>query len=171
MPSEKEAPSKNHPDDSSPQGSSIPSFSNKIAADMFATYSNKNNLEFGSGGGSTRGGVVADESESGSCNVAGQEGTVTAASVAAITDGAKRLAQELDQYISKGPEKTSPHGNNADSSALSDDAIADLQLATARKLREVSSYCNLILYCLLCSYLGCSFLSRCIFLPASSQQP
>ena len=58
----------------------------------------------------------------------------TTASLADISDGAKRLAQELDQYIvAKGPKNTSATVDVG----LSDDAVADLQLATARKLREV----------------------------------
>lgn len=65
------------------------------------------------------------------------------ASLADISDGAKRLAQELDQYITRGPDvlaaaSPSQGGSNYNKDAsLSDDAIADLQLATARKLREV----------------------------------
>ena len=62
--------------------------------------------------------------------------------MADISDGAKRLAQELDQYITRGPDKTG-QGNAESGSALSDDAIADLQLATARKLREVGQLCEL----------------------------
>jgi hypothetical protein len=53
-----------------------------------------------------------------------------------ITDGAKRLAQELDQYITTGSRLSTPASGHVDLS-LSNDAIADLQLATARKLREV----------------------------------
>ena len=59
------------------------------------------------------------------------------ASLADISDGAKRLAQELDQYIvSRSPASVAAAPAAADVN-LSDDAIADLQLATARKLREV----------------------------------
>ncbi|CAB9512001.1 Armadillo/beta-catenin-like repeat [Seminavis robusta] len=63
-----------------------------------------------------------------------------------ITDGAKRLAQELDQYIAAGPNRSAVTGDTAATSStsaaannatLSNDAIADLQLATARKLREL----------------------------------
>jgi hypothetical protein len=55
-----------------------------------------------------------------------------------ITDGAKRLAQELDQYITTGSKVSTPASGN--DLSLSHDAIADLQLATARKLREVRSW-------------------------------
>lgn len=61
------------------------------------------------------------------------------ASLADISDGAKRLAQELDQYIvARGPTNVAAAAAAPDP-GLSDDAIADLQLATARKLREVCS--------------------------------
>ena len=61
------------------------------------------------------------------------------ASLADISDGAKRLAQELDQYIvARGPTNVAA-APAAPDPGLSDDAIADLQLATARKLREVCS--------------------------------
>lgn len=64
------------------------------------------------------------------------------ASLADISEGAKRLAQELDQYITRGPGAIAAaagaiQGGSSQDVALSDDAIADLQLATARKLREL----------------------------------
>lgn len=102
--------------------SSLPSIAGKRASDMFASYSN-GSLDFGSG---------IDKND----NAMGQATPAGSASLADISDGAKRLAQELDQYITRGPENTS-QGDDANGSTLSDDAIADLQLATARKLREV----------------------------------
>ena len=66
----------------------------------------------------------------------------TAASLADISDGAKRLAQELDQYIvAKGPKNASATVDVG----LSDDAVADLQLATARKLREVCKKATMVM--------------------------
>lgn len=108
--------------------SSLPSFSGKRATDMFAAYSNAN-LEFGSGGGGT-----GESSNSGQSQ---NSSAATSSSSAEITDGAKRLAQELDQFITRGPEKAFTGGQEAPVNTLSDEAIADLQLATARKLREV----------------------------------
>ena len=67
----------------------------------------------------------------------GQDESSGSSSAADISDGAKRLAQELDHYIASGVEKKWGDGNSDNGSALSDDAVADLQLTTARKLREV----------------------------------
>lgn len=53
------------------------------------------------------------------------------------TSGTKRLAKELDEFVSKGSKSDLP-AEEGDSGPLSDDAIADLQLQTARKLRQVS---------------------------------
>ena len=111
---------------------SLPSLTGKRAADMFASYSN-GNLDFGSG---------IDGTDKNNSSSAAQDAAAGSTSLADISDGAKRLAQELDQYITRGPDKTG-QGNAESGSALSDDAIADLQLATARKLREVGQLCEL----------------------------
>jgi hypothetical protein len=70
--------------------------------------------------------------------------------LAEIREGSERLASELEQYLAN--HETDADNNNASlpftgpsrlkqkdiaASTLSDEAIADLQLATARKLREV----------------------------------
>lgn len=55
-----------------------------------------------------------------------------------IKEGAERLAKELDDYLSKDSHTKNPTREEP----LSDEAVADLQLATARKLREVSTYCT-----------------------------
>jgi hypothetical protein len=68
--------------------------------------------------------------------------------LAEIREGAERLATELDEFLSKkdgsnSPSYSSPFcllGGGADGSSktsLTDEQIADLQLAVARKLREV----------------------------------
>lgn len=100
--------------------SPIPSFSSKRAADMFAAYSNAS-LEY---------------SVSDSVGMMSQNSTSSvSSSLSEITDGVKRLAKELDQFITRGVEHS--RKIDADSPPMSDDAIADLQLATARKLREL----------------------------------
>ena len=114
-------------DDKESAPSTLPPFSNKRAADMFSYSNNNGNLEFGSGG---------DDADNTAAAQSGDAPAGGTTSLADISDGAKRLAQELDQYITRGPEK-SGQGDNDKGMALSDDAIADLQLATARKLREV----------------------------------
>ena len=53
-----------------------------------------------------------------------------------IREGAERLANELDEYLSRGSDKT--FTPDKDGPPLSDEAVANLQLETARKLREVS---------------------------------
>lgn len=52
-----------------------------------------------------------------------------------IREGAERLANDLDEYL----ESTNHAGINRrkESNLLSDEGIAELQLLTARKLREV----------------------------------
>ncbi len=60
-----------------------------------------------------------------------------------IRESAERLALELDDFLNKNeiPTKGLLKGlkekGSADLSHMTDEAIADLQLATARKLREV----------------------------------
>ena len=105
----------------------LPSISSKRTADMFASYSNGNgHIDFGASIESTE-------------KMIGQDGPSSSATLADISDGAKRLAQELDQYITRAPDKAGQDGKHK-GSVLSDDAIADLQLATARKLREVRQF-------------------------------
>ena len=89
---------------------------------MFAAYNAS--LDFNSGGDSGGGGVSKGTSS----------GTTL---LSEIKEGAERLANELDEYLSKGSDK--PFIPEKDAPPLSDEAVADLQLATARKLREVSS--------------------------------
>jgi hypothetical protein len=107
--------------------SSLPSIAGKRSSDVFASSYSSGNLDFGSGTDATE--KIAQDAPGGTT------------SLADISDGAKRLAQELDQYITRGPDKTA-QGDTTAGSALSDDAIADLQLATARKLREVGAFCS-----------------------------
>ena len=62
-----------------------------------------------------------------------------------IREGAMRLATELDDYLGKNDKSSNYQSpfrllKGADGTVnnnLSDDAVADLQLTTARKLREV----------------------------------
>jgi hypothetical protein len=155
----------------------LSSFSTKSAADMFAAYSNYN-LDIdvscigqltGKGGESSAspadtlthkssGGTLANHGKSSSGTASGS------ALLADIKDGAERLANELDEYLSRGSRKA--FIPSKDSPPLSDEAVADLQLATARKLREVSkpAFAPARIYWLLVSvneHSGCSGLLRC----------
>lgn len=61
-----------------------------------------------------------------------------------IRESAERLALELDEFLTKHevPTKALLTGKDkgvSDFSHMADEAIADIQLATARKLREVST--------------------------------
>jgi hypothetical protein len=51
-------------------------------------------------------------------------------------EGTQKLAKELDDFVTKG--ENGAQNSERELGALSDDDIADLQLQTARKLREVS---------------------------------
>lgn len=65
-----------------------------------------------------------------------------------IRESAERLAFELDQFLSKNEVptkcllKASEDNGCPDFSHMTDEDIADLQLATARKLREVRLHTN-----------------------------
>ena len=101
------------------KSSSSSSLTGKRAADMLANY--KSNLEPSSGTNSSSG--KNSNNSSGS------------AVLSEVRDGAQRLATELDEYLSQADSKQSTPSQVG--APLSDEAIADLQLATARKLREV----------------------------------
>jgi hypothetical protein len=62
-------------------------------------------------------------------------GKTPTAALAEIKEGAERLAKELDEYLKKSSSSISFNFGNP--SNPSGEAVADLQLATARKLREV----------------------------------
>jgi len=68
------------------------------------------------------------------------DGQVPAASLADISDGAMRLAHELDHYINQGSDLSSVTAAPTADKTVSEDDLAYLQLATARKLREVCRY-------------------------------
>ena len=86
----------------------------------------------------------------------GQSAATGTASPAEITEGARKLARELDEFLAKPPSATATTGSGKSSSTtpadppaakeeedatpMSEDAIADLQLQTARKLREVRNF-------------------------------
>jgi hypothetical protein len=101
----------------SQSSSSTSSLSGKRAADVLANY--KSNLEPGSAGSSS-----------------GKNNSSGSTLLSEIREGAERLATELDHFLSKSENHIS---NKKDEPPLSDEAIADLQLATARKLRQVSN--------------------------------
>lgn len=62
------------------------------------------------------------------------------AALAEVKEGAERLAKELDEYLKKSSNnKLSLFGRDG-WSTTSGEAVADLQLATARKLREVCCF-------------------------------
>lgn len=105
------------------QPPSSSSLSGKRAADMLASY--KSNLDPGPTGSSAGGKINASGSTL----------------LSEIREGAERLANELDHFLSSS-ESEGKHlsSKKRDAPALSDEAIADLQLATARKLRQVSCF-------------------------------
>jgi hypothetical protein len=73
------------------------------------------------------------ESTSSSSKVKSGAGTA-----AEVKEGAEKLARELEEYLNKNSKaKLSLFGKSGNPST-SGEAVADLQLATARKLREVS---------------------------------
>ena len=65
---------------------------------------------------------------------AGSSGT---SALAEIREGAERLAMELDEYLSKSSNTKASIFRVDGVSSTPIEAVADLQLATARKLREV----------------------------------
>lgn len=113
--------------------SSLSPFSSKRAAE---TYGNAK-MELGSGG----------ESDSGNGSTLSLSNSTGSALLSEIREGAERLANELDEYLAKGSEKGFVRDKGAP--PLSDEAVADLQLATARKLREVSRRNDSIRVCTL----------------------
>lgn len=67
---------------------------------------------------------------------AGKSSTGTAA-LAEVKEGAERLARELNEYLTKSSSNKRNLFGKGGPSSTSGEAVADLQLATARKLREV----------------------------------
>ena len=59
------------------------------------------------------------------------------AALAEVKEGAERLAKELDEYLNKSSNNRRSLFGKDGASNTSGEAVADLQLATARKLREV----------------------------------
>ena len=82
-------------------------------------------MDFGSGG-----------ENSGNASTSSKSNATGSALLSEVRDGAERLATELDVYLAKSSDKSPIHDKGTP--PLSDEAVADLQLATARKLREVS---------------------------------
>jgi hypothetical protein len=68
-------------------------------------------------------------------SIASKPSSIGSTLLVEIKEGAERLAKELDDYLSKDSNTKNPTRKEP----LSDEAVADLQLATARKLREVST--------------------------------
>ena len=131
-------------DDDSASDNAIPSssispFSNKRAADMFAAYNNAN-MSFDGGSGLHSG----DAPSAGNAKQGATGGS--SMMMTDIKDGAERLANELDDYLSRGANKPFFRTRVAPTTPLSDEAVADLQLATARKLREVGLTCVIYSY-------------------------
>ena len=137
--------------DSTSSSTSSSAFSSKRAADMFASYSNSGNTDLGgSGAGTGNNGegegdssitpstTTSTTASNGNASDAanGSNSGSSGASLSELKEGAERLANELDEYLSKS--STKPFFRTKDAAPLSDEAVADLQLATARKLREVS---------------------------------
>lgn len=59
------------------------------------------------------------------------------AALAEVKEGAERLAKELDEYLKKSSNSSTSLFGKDGTLNTSGEAVADLQLATARKLREV----------------------------------
>jgi hypothetical protein len=112
------------------QSASSSSLSGKRAADVLANY--KSNLEPGSAGSSY-----------------GKNNSSGSTLLSEIREGAERLATELDHFLSTSENHSS---NKKDGPPLSDEAIADLQLATARKLRQVSNLLQYSIRVCICIY-------------------
>lgn len=74
-------------------------------------------------------------------------------SIPDVKEGAERLAKELDEYLVKSTKNKHLIRGKDSKSSGSEEVVADLQLTTARKLREVrhSNYsiykCNPINLC------------------------
>lgn len=95
--------------------SEVTSFASMTAADMLSQYKNAS-MEFGD-----------------------------AAEKAPVVDpdiGTQKLARELEEFISKGPDQgqDSYSKRGRETNFMDEEAMADLQLQTARKLREVRSF-------------------------------
>jgi hypothetical protein len=80
------------------------------------------------------GGYKSTESSGNSSSGKTHSGT---AALAEVKEGAERLAKELDEYLRKSSNSKISHFGKDGASTTSGEAVADLQLATARKLREV----------------------------------
>lgn len=75
----------------------------------------------------------------------GSKGKSGAGAAAEVKEGAEKLARELEEYLNKNSKvKHSLFGKGGGSSTPGE-AVADLQLATARKLRQVSVVCGSML--------------------------
>jgi hypothetical protein len=102
--------------------SPLTSISKRPADTMYTSASfNATSTEFGGSG----------ESNSGSSSTS-KPSSIGSTLLVEIKEGAERLAKELDDYLSKDSKTNNPGRKEP----LSDEAVADLQLATARKLRE-----------------------------------
>ena len=124
-----------NPASNSSSASALASFSNKRAADMLAAYKTNSGSELGSGDLLYSRRAAQESTNSGSDHLAPPKTSQSgAALLSEIREGAERLASELDEFLSKRSDKL--HIPRTET-PLSDEAIADLQLASARKLREV----------------------------------
>jgi hypothetical protein len=105
------------------QQNRIPSHMN--ASEMLSQYKNAS-IEFGS--------VVKPSVEAGRLSQQDEKD---------VNKGAFRLARELEQFMSKGLEAVLSEDSKSRYTLKSVESVADLQLQTARKLRQVRS---MILY-------------------------
>lgn len=109
--------------------SSLNSFSNKRAADMLAGCNSSTSLELGA--------LSSSENGAAAPGAPPKNNTIGGSLLSEIREGAERLATELDEYLSRGAADRSFSLDRGALAPLSDEGVADLQLATARKLREV----------------------------------
>lgn len=88
------------------------------------------------------GNYTKNNESSGNSSSSSKPSSSGTAALAEVKEGAERLARELDEYLNKSSNngnKKNIFGKNGPSST-SGEAVADLQLATARKLREVCCF-------------------------------
>ena len=115
--------------------------------DLSAMTQESKSTAITSGNTSALGKRAADELASGDLSAFGEPKPDTR-TLTEIRESAERLAHELDEFLcknnvpTKGLLKAVEDNGCQDFSHMTDEAIADLQLATARKLREVRFHCN-----------------------------
>jgi hypothetical protein len=73
------------------------------------------------------------------------KGKSSAGTAAEVKEGAEKLARELEDYLNNNSKTKHSILGRFINSSTSGEAVADLQLATARKLREVRNVCEMLI--------------------------